>query len=177
MSYLLHPPLLDEAGLASPLQWFVEGFAQRSGIRVDLKISQQFGRLPREMELTFFRLVQEALTNVHRHSGSPTAQVELSRAETAVTLLIRDQGKGMSQPKENQSGQELYKIGVGIRGMRERVHQLGGTMEFLPGNPGTILRVVLPLSSLCGTEISPDSGTSNWRATTPSTENGSFPRD
>jgi signal transduction histidine kinase len=145
MSYLLHPPLLDEAGLVSPLQWFVEGFAERSGIQVELTISQKFGRLPREMELTLFRIVQEALTNVHRHSGSPTAQVELNRNETDVTLLIRDQGKGTSKSGLDQSNRETYKIGVGIRGMRERVHQLGGKMEFLSGEPGTILEVTLPL--------------------------------
>lgn len=145
MSYLLHPPLLDEAGLASTLRWFVEGFTQRSGIQVELKISPQCERLPREMELTFFRLVQEALTNVHRHSESPTAQVELNRTETEVTLVIRDQGKGISVSKRNLPGQETLRIGVGIGGMRERVRQLDGTMEFLSGVPGTTLQVTLPL--------------------------------
>jgi PAS domain S-box-containing protein len=164
MSYLLHPPLLDEAGLASPLQWFVEGFSERSGIQVELKISQSFGRLPREMELTFFRLVQEALTNVHRHSGSPTAQVELNRSEAEVTLQICDQGKGISEPKPNQSSGESYKIGVGIRGMRERVHQLGGTMEFRSGNPGTILQVTLPLNCIPGVETSQYSETATLNA-------------
>jgi PAS domain S-box-containing protein len=153
MSYLLHPPLLDETGLASTLRWFVEGFAQRSGIEVELKISRQFDRLPREMELTIFRLVQEALTNVHRHSGSPTAQVELDRTEAEVTLLIRDQGKGIPESTLNQSDQEANKIGVGIRGMHERVRQLGGTMEFLSGVPGTTLQVRLPLKSKRRDEI------------------------
>jgi PAS domain S-box-containing protein len=165
MSYLLHPPLLDEAGLASPLQWFVEGFAERSGIQVELKISPCFGRLPREMELTFFRIVQEALTNVHRHSGSPTAQVELNRNETEVTLRICDQGKGMSEAKLNESSEETYKIGVGIRGMRERVHQLGGTMEFISGNPGTILQVTFPVYRISDSETSQHSGTAVPKAT------------
>ncbi len=154
MSYLLHPPLLDESGLASPLQWFVEGFSQRSGIQVELKISQGFGRLPREMELTLFRIVQEALTNVHRHSGSPTAQVELNRSETAVTLLICDQGKGLAKPEPDQPSQESSRFGVGIRGMRERVHQLGGTMKLHPGEPGTILQVVFPLDVIREIETS-----------------------
>jgi PAS domain S-box-containing protein len=176
MSYLLHPPLLDEAGLASPLQWFVEGFAERSGIQVELKISQRFGRLPHEMELTFFRLVQEGLTNVHRHSGSPTAQVELNRSETEVTLMICDQGKGFSEPSQNQSSQESYKIGVGIRGMRERVHQLGGTMEFLNGRPGTILKVTLPLSRIRGDERPRDLETATLK-TTQMRGNGDFARD
>jgi PAS domain S-box-containing protein len=176
MSYLLHPPLLDEAGLASPLQWFVEGFSERSGIRVELKISPSFGRLPREMELTFFRIVQEALTNVHRHSGSPTAQVELSRSETEVTLQICDQGKGISEPKLNQSSEESYKIGVGIRGMRERVHQLGGTMEFLSGNPGAILKVTLPLYRIPGAETSQYSKTATSK-TARTSGNGGFTRE
>lgn len=176
MSYLLHPPLLDEAGLASPLQWFVEGFAERSGIQVELKISPGFGRLPREMELTFFRIVQEALTNVHRHSGSPTAQVELNRSETEVTLRICDQGKGMSETKPNQSSEEFYQIGVGIRGMRERVHQLGGTMEFISGNPGTILQVTLPLYRISGVEASQYSETA-IPGTTRLSGNGDFARE
>jgi len=155
MSYLLHPPLLDEAGLASTLRWFVEGFTQRSGIQVELKISPQFDRLPREMELTFFRLVQEALTNVHRHSGSPTAQVELNRTETEVTLVIRDQGKGITESKRNLSDLESLKMGVGIGGMRERVRQLNGVMEFHSGVPGTTLQVTLPLRHNRKSEVSP----------------------
>lgn len=157
MSYLLHPPLLDETGLASTLRWFVEGFAQRSGIQVELKISPQFDRLPREMELTFFRLVQEALTNVHRHSGSPTAQVELKQIEAEVMLVVRDQGKGITESKRDLSNQESPKIGVGIGGMRERVRQLEGRMEFLSGMHGTTLQVTLPLRSNRAGETSPTS--------------------
>jgi len=154
MSYLLHPPLLDESGLASPLEWFIEGFSQRSGIQVELKISPGFGRLPREMELTFFRIVQEALTNVHRHSGSPTAQVELNRSETEVTLVVRDQGKGLASPVLDTSSQGPAKVGVGIRGMRERLNQLGGKMKFLPGEPGTILQAILPINLVRENETS-----------------------
>ena len=145
MSYLLHPPLLEETGLASTLRWFVAGFAQRSGIQVDLKIPPQFDRLPREMELTFFRLVQEALTNVHRHSGSPTAQVELNRTQTDVTLVVRDQGKGLGESNQDPSDQESHKVGVGVGGMHERVRQLGGTMQFVSELPGAALYVTLPL--------------------------------
>jgi len=145
MSYLLHPPLLDEAGLSIALQWFVEGFVKRSGIVVDLNISPGLGRLPREMELTLFRLIQESLTNVHRHSGSSRAEVTLSHSEASVTLSIRDEGKGMGKPDKTPTDGVSHKIGVGIGGMKERVRQLGGSLEILPANPGTLIQVMLPL--------------------------------
>src|SRR4029077_770966 len=93
MSHLLHPPLLDEAGLESALRWFVEGFAQRSGIKVDLELAPELGRLSKEMEIAVFRVVQESLANVHRHSGSKTAQVRIGRGAQQVTLEICDQGQ------------------------------------------------------------------------------------
>jgi len=95
MSYLLHPPLLDEMGLPSALQWYADGFAQRSGISVDLKTSPEFGRLPDDMEIAIFRTVQESLTNIHRHSGSQTARIRLSRTPEAVDVEIADTGKGI----------------------------------------------------------------------------------
>ncbi len=96
LSYLLHPPLLDEAGLASAVRWCVDGFSERSKIKVELEIPEELGRLPRELELVIFRVVQESLTNIHRHSGSSTARIRLSQNEDAVEFEISDRGKGIS---------------------------------------------------------------------------------
>lgn len=143
LSYLLHPPLLDEDGLASALAWYVKGFAERSGIKVDLKVSRNFGRLPQEVETTLFRVVQESLTNVHRHSKSPIARIRLSRRATEVKLEITDKGKGM--PKALHTGnQNNGKLGVGIMGMRERARQLGGRLEIDSSRRGTTVQVVIP---------------------------------
>jgi signal transduction histidine kinase len=144
MSHLLHPPLLDEAGLESALRWFVEGFAQRSGIKVDLELAPELGRLSKEMEIAIFRIVQESLANVHRHSGSKTAQVRVGRDAQKVTLEIRDQGRGLS---ENGSATAAGPAvpGVGIQGMRERVRQLGGNFEIESRQGNTIVRAAIPL--------------------------------
>jgi signal transduction histidine kinase len=144
MSHLLHPPLLDEAGLESALHWFVEGFAQRSGIKVDLELAPELGRLSKEMEIAIFRIVQESLANVHRHSGSKTAQVRVGRDSQKVTLEICDQGHGLrTNGHAEKSGPALP--GVGIRGMRERVRQLGGHFEIQSAEGGTVLRAAIPL--------------------------------
>ena len=126
-SYLLHPPLLDENGLYSAISWYVEGLLERSGLEVRLDISKEFGRLPRDMELVIFRLVQECLTNIHRHSHSETASIRIARESNQITLKIRDQSNGMSPARlvEIQSGRS----GVGISGMRERLCQFDGTMN------------------------------------------------
>ncbi len=141
ISHLLHPPMLDEAGLEFALQWFVEGFAQRSKIDVDFESTPDLGRLPREVETTIFRIVQESLTNIHRHSGSRTAAVRLNRDAEQVTVEIEDQGKGMPGGSTVR-----MRAGVGIQGMRERVRQLGGLLEIRssPG-AGTTVTVTLPL--------------------------------
>ena len=141
-SYLLHPPLLDETGLYSALNWYVQGLVERSGLEIDLNLPDQLGRLPREMELVVFRLVQESLTNIHRHSGSKTASIRVSRDDERVTVEIRDQGKGMSAAKlaEIQSKGS----GVGIRGMRERLHPLDGTMNIESDASGTRIFVTIP---------------------------------
>jgi two-component system NarL family sensor kinase len=117
-SYLLHPPLLDESGLYSALNWYTQGLVERSGLQVNVDISQQFGRLVRDVELVVFRLVQECLTNIHRHSGSKTASIRIARESSQIIVEIRDQGKGMSPERlaEVQAGVS----GVGIRGMRGR---------------------------------------------------------
>ncbi len=140
LSYLLHPPLLDERGLTSALRWYAEGLAQRSGIQVDLEVSPDLQRLPQEIEMTLFRIVQEALTNAHRHSGSSTAAIRLSADQETVRLEVQDSGKGFSAPHADGLPEPL---GVGITGMRERVKQLGGQMEIESGAQGTTIRVTL----------------------------------
>jgi two-component system, NarL family, sensor kinase len=140
LSYLLHPPMLDEAGLVLALDWYVEGFAQRSRMQIALDLPSESKRLPQEMELAIFRIVQEALTNVHRHSGSTSASVQLSMDGDYVRLNVADAGKGMSPTRE-----EGRHAGVGIRGMRERVLHLNGEMEIASTSSGTTLKVTLPI--------------------------------
>lgn len=151
ISHLLHPPLLDEAGLASALRWYVDGFAQRSRIKVDLDMAEDFGRLPSELETAIFRVVQECLTNIHRHSGSPVAKIHVRQRHNEVLVEIADKGKGI--PLEKQ--EEMSKAGtpgVGIRGMRERLRQLGGTMELNSSGTGTIVTVRLPVPEKSGSD-------------------------
>ena len=149
ISYLLHPPLLDEAGLASALRWYVEGLTTRSEMRVDLEVPDDFDRLPRDLETAIFRVVQECLTNVHRHSGSPVAKIRLSRSANDVQLEVRDKGKGIAPEKLSEMAAKGAP-GVGIRGMRERIHQLGGSLEISSdGNgKGTIVEVKLPVANV-----------------------------
>jgi PAS domain S-box-containing protein len=141
LSHLLHPPLLEEAGLPSSLRWLVQGFSQRSNVEVTLDIADDLGRLATELEITLFRIVQESLTNVHRHSGSERASVRLRRRGPEVVLEIADPGLGMSGDMlERVRAQGSLTPGVGIAGMRERLSQLGGTLEVVPANPGTLVR-------------------------------------
>lgn len=148
LSYLLHPPLLDEAGLRDALHWFVGGFIERSGIQTELEISPNFARLPRALETAIFRIIQESLTNIHRHSGSAKARIRLVLDGNQVSLTIGDQGKGMpSESTLEESSKMNRKLGVGIAGMRERVLQLGGEFEVAAGNPGTIIRAAFPVPS------------------------------
>jgi PAS domain S-box-containing protein len=144
LSHLLHPPLLDEAGLESALMWYVDGFAERSKIKVDFEYDHAIGRLPREMETAIFRLVQECLTNVHRHSGSVSAVVRVSRDPGAASLRVevRDQGKGISGGTIQSDGPA--KPGIGIQGMRERVRQLGGQIEITSSDAGTTVLADFP---------------------------------
>jgi signal transduction histidine kinase len=146
ISHLLHPPLLDEAGLASALRWYIQGFVERSGIEVDLSLADDFGRLPRELETTIFRVVQECLTNIHRHSGSPIAIIRVVRADRSVRVEIADKGKGIPQAKRAEMATSGT-AGVGIRGMRERVRQLGGSLdiESSENGRGTAIVVRLPM--------------------------------
>jgi PAS domain S-box-containing protein len=154
-SYLLHPPLLDEAGLFSAISWYTRGINDRSGIRVELDMPASFGRLPRDTELVVFRLVQESLTNIHRHSGSKTAQVRLSRQDDLVTVEVCDQGKGIDPARlaAIRSGGS----GVGIRGMRERLHQLRGELRIESSDAGTQVVASIPIAQTPADEPSSES--------------------
>jgi PAS domain S-box-containing protein len=145
LSYLLHPPLLDEAGLKSALQWYVDGFSKRSGIVVDLELPVDPGRMPRAIESVVFRVVQESLTNIHRHSGSPSASIRLVRSAKAVQVEIADRGHGIS-PK-NRKEMAAARIGVGVRGMEERVRQFGGTLHIDSNPAGTKVTAMIPLTA------------------------------
>jgi PAS domain S-box-containing protein len=142
ISHLLHPPLLEIAGLASALRWYVDGFSERSGIKVDMDLPADFERLPNDTELAIFRIVQECLTNIHRHSGSATASISIRPENDRLLLQVRDYGKGI--PREKL--QELSRINrsrIGFGGMRERVHQLGGTLDVRSEDTGTTVSATL----------------------------------
>jgi PAS domain S-box-containing protein len=144
LSHLLHPPFLDEVGLKSALREYVEGFAERSNIHVTLDLPANLERLPREQELCVFRVVQECLTNIHRHSGSRTARVQLARGADEIRLEVSDQGRGMS-PDVRGKFQTGGSSGVGLRGMRERVRQMGGALQVQSNGKGTSVTAVLPI--------------------------------
>jgi PAS domain S-box-containing protein len=144
LSYVLHPPVLDEIGLASALEWYVDGFRRRSGIDVALAISGETGRLPEDVETALFRIVQEGLTNIHRHSGSGTASITLTRASDAICLRIEDQGRGLAVER-TAAADARPSPGVGIPGMRERVRQLGGRLEIVSNGRGTTVTATVPL--------------------------------
>jgi CheY-like chemotaxis protein len=154
LSYLLHPPLLDELGLPSAVEWFTQGFESRTGIHVKVDIPPSFARLTPDAEVALFRIVQESLANVHRYSGSATAFVRGRSDHAKVCLEIGDFGKGMSQDSKKSDRTPVAPLGVGIQGMRERVRQLSGTLEITsrPGK-GTLVKAVLPVSTR-RTEIS-----------------------
>jgi signal transduction histidine kinase/PAS domain-containing protein len=143
MSHLLYPPLLDEVGLQSALQEYVSGFAQRSGIQVSLDLPAAFERLDREYELSLFRIVQECLTNIHRHSDSKTAQIRIVREGDTLTLEVQDEGGGMAAERLTEI--QARGSGVGIRGMRERVRQFSGTMNIQSDSSGTQIKVIIPI--------------------------------
>jgi PAS domain S-box-containing protein len=145
LSYILHPPMLDEAGLEDAIRHFAEGFGERTGIEVQLDVSPNFGRLPQEVELGLFRVVQESLINIQRHSGSYTAQIQLERNSDQVSLRIGDTGRGISASKQRQSGAHPLPLGVGIPSMEERVKQVGGKLQIESGNHGTLVAVTVLL--------------------------------
>jgi signal transduction histidine kinase len=135
---------LDENGLAAALSWYIRGLSERSGLDIAFSISEEFGRLPREMELVVFRLVQECLTNIHRHSGSKRASIQIERELDRVLIEVRDQGKGI--PEEKLAQIRYGGAGVGIRGMRERLRQFKGEMILDSTGGGTAVVVTIPLS-------------------------------
>lgn len=144
MSHLLHPPLLDEIGLESAIVWYAEGFAKRSGITVDVNISPSIGRLETEAETTLFRVVQECLTNIHRHSDSSIAKVRLSRDQGEIRLEVRDEGKGMFAAQTDKNA-PMAMPGIGLQGIRERARQLQGTVEIASNNgKGTAVILTIP---------------------------------
>ena len=146
ISHLLHPPLLDEVGLASGLRSYLEGFTERSKISVDLELPEDLGRLQQDSETAIFRIVQECLTNIHRHSESPVARIRIRRTDIEVSLEVEDRGKGIPAEKR-QAMDSGGTAGVGIRGMRERLRQLGGSLEINSNDTGTVVVARLPVAS------------------------------
>jgi signal transduction histidine kinase len=145
ISHLLHPPLLDVAGLSSALRWYVDGFSERSNIKVEFEIPAGFRRLPDQMEISIFRLIQECLTNIHRHSGSDRAKITIREDDSSVVVEIEDAGKGI--PLERQLELSSGRAGVGVRGMRERLRQFGGYLDIQSDSHGTLVKARLPLES------------------------------
>jgi PAS domain S-box-containing protein len=145
LCYLLHPPLLDELGLVSALRWYADGFAKRSGVRVDLDVPAKLDRLPCDTETALFRIVQEGLTNIQLHSGSPTARIRITCQANEIVLILQDRGRGIRARLLGSSADSIGRLGVGIAGMRERVRQLGGRMEINTSTKGTTIKAVLPV--------------------------------
>ncbi len=145
LSYLLHPPFLDETGLLSALRWYANGFAERSGIAVDLELPESFERLPLDTETALFRIVQESLINIHRHAGSETACIRLEQDAGTLLLEISDRGHGIPKASLKRIASRGGFVGVGIAGMLERMEQLGGQLELTSTDQGTTVRVHLPL--------------------------------
>ena len=146
ISYLLYPPMLEEMGLRTAIEWFLQGFEDRSKIKVTLEIRPDFGRFPREIELCIFRVLQEGLTNVHRHSNSSSAHVRLSVQHGQVQVNIEDKGKGIHPDALKEAQGTVGMLGVGLRGMNERVCQLGGRLELCSTDNGTTLTATLPFA-------------------------------
>ena len=149
ISHLLHPPLLDESGLPSALRWYVEEFSQRSGIKVNLEFSPDFDRFAPELETAVFRIVQEGLGNIHRHSQSPTADIRIMADRSCLNLEIRDAGRGIPAEKQQQIKLGI-RTGVGLRGMRERATQMGGQLEIESDSGGTTILATFPCIPVSG---------------------------
>ena len=146
ISYVLYPPMLEELGLKSAIPWYLEGFTKRSGIKTTFEVSPDFDRIPSDLELALFRVLQESLTNVHRHSGSSTARARLLTRNRAVILEVSDEGKGTQSKNSKDRAQDwMGAFGVGLRGMSERMRQLGGTLELSSTQAGTTVTATLPL--------------------------------
>jgi PAS domain S-box-containing protein len=149
LSYLLHPPLLDETGLRAALHWYVDGMVKRSNIQITLTVTPPiFARLTRDIETTIFRVVQESLTNIYKHANSGSARVEIDRQPEWVVVRVRDYGKGVAHAIAGQ--ERAPALGVGITGMRERVRQFGGELTVARAEPGTLVEAKIPLFSMPG---------------------------
>jgi Histidine kinase/Histidine kinase-, DNA gyrase B-, and HSP90-like ATPase len=148
MSYLLHPPLLDEVGFACAAEWYVEGFAKRTGVNVKLDIATAQGRLPIGIEIALFRVLQESLTNVHRHSGASEVKVCFQHQLKEIVLEIRDDGCGISAERLDRLREASAETGVGLAGMRERMHELNGKLEIESDGHGTTMRAIVPPSAI-----------------------------
>lgn len=156
LSHLLHPPLLDELGLTSAARWLVDGFSQRSGIQVTLNAPEVMHRMPAPIELALFRVLQESLTNIHRHSGSSSADIRITQQPRVVTLVVQDYGKGIPEEVLEKFRKTAAGLGVGLVGMRERVVELGGHLDLRANKQGTRLQVVFPLPLGAATDHSGD---------------------
>jgi len=147
MAYLLHPPLFEEMGLVVAVRWYVTGFTKRSGVHVVMSVDE-IGRLPRPIEMALFRVVQESLTNAHRHASTSTASVRLTNARNKVVLEIKDSGHGLREDLTARNDALVPDaLGVGIQGMRERIRQLDGTFDVEFTDKGTTVRVSVPLGT------------------------------
>src|SRR5581483_6608432 len=147
LSHLLHPPLLDEAGLASATRWLVEGFAVRSGVQVNLELDA-LPRLPAPTETMLFRVLQECMTNIHRHSDSTRADVRLVLDSGRVKLQVRDYGRGIPPEKLEQFRKAGTGVGIGLAGIRERVVDIGGHLDIGNATPGTIITLTVPAKAM-----------------------------
>ena len=148
ISHLLHPPLLDEVGVIPALRWYVEGFVERSGIQVETDLSELTVPLPRDLSTALFRILQEALTNILKHSASQTARISLTMHDGEIVLEVRDFGRGFAPDLLEERNRGIHGLGVGITGMRERVAQLGGELSIQNADPGAVVRVSFPMSKL-----------------------------
>ena len=154
-SFLLHPPLLDEVGFHSAARWYVEGFAERSGLKVRMDFAPAAERLPDVIETALFRVLQESLTNVHRHSGTSEVDVHFRQEAQVVTLEVRDYGRGIPKALLNRLGDPARHSGVGLAGMRERLSELNGGFEIEPADPGTRVLAVVPLAAQAAAAAAP----------------------
>ena len=146
LSYLLHPPMLDEAGLEDAIRHYLDGFSERTGVKVTLEISPRFGRLAPDAEVALFRVIQESLTNIHRHSGSLQARIRVARDPQTITLEVSDKGSGIPGNQRKRTGELPARLGVGIPSMHERVKLLGGRLAFESTSGGTTVRVTIPVN-------------------------------
>jgi signal transduction histidine kinase len=144
ISYLLHPPLLNEVGLPSTAKWYVQGFSERSGIPVNLVVPNELKRLPDALEIALFRILQESLTNIHRHAHSQSVDIQLELDAEFVTLKVKDYGQGMSSDLLERFTSDGGGGGVGLRSMRERISELGGKFEIQSDKNGTQIKVTAP---------------------------------